>query len=108
MPSAGIVNLHLDGAGRLWVSTLKGLVARQGGGWTGLTRDQGWTGDYARTFAEAAGIVCVTSFGGKVFRAQAGRITELAIPPGEKGQGYFGHVDRTGRIWVAQDHFFGY
>src|SRR5678809_1403266 len=33
---------------------------------------------------------------------------ELPEPPGEKGRGYFGQVDRHGRIWVAQDHFFGF
>lgn len=31
LPSAGIVNLHFDQSGQLWVSTLKGLVVRERG-----------------------------------------------------------------------------
>ena len=108
LPSSGIVSLHLESSGRLWVSTLKGLAARQAGRWISYPPERGWTGDYARTFAEGHGVICVTSFDGKVFRAEAGRLRELPEPPGQKGRGYFGHVDRTGRIWVAQDHFFGY
>lgn len=108
LPSPGIVNLHLESSGRLWVSTLKGLAARQAGRWVAYPPERGWTADYARTFAEGAGVVCITSFDGKVFRAEAGRITELSEPPGQKGHGYFGQVDRAGRIWVAQDHYFGY
>jgi signal transduction histidine kinase/ligand-binding sensor domain-containing protein/ActR/RegA family two-component response regulator len=107
LPSPGIVNLHMDGSGCLWVSTLRGLTARKAGHWLAYTREQGWTGDYARTFAESAGVVCITSFDGKVFREAGGRIKELPEPPGQKGRGYFGHVDTTGRIWVVQDHFFG-
>jgi ligand-binding sensor domain-containing protein len=30
LPGDGIVNLHLDRSGRLWVSTVKGLVVREG------------------------------------------------------------------------------
>ena len=33
LPSAGIVNLHLDRRGRLWVSTYSGLVLRDGDHW---------------------------------------------------------------------------
>src|SRR5579862_3523284 len=107
LPSPGIVNLHLDSSGRLWVSTLKGMVVRQSGRWVAIPSEKGWTGDYARTFSEAAGIVCITSFDGKVFRVEGGRLQELPEPPGQKGHGYFGQVDRSGRIWVAQDHYFG-
>ena len=108
LPSPGIVNLHLDKAGRLWVSTLQGLVTRQAGRWTKYPREGGWTGDYARTFSENAGVVCITSFDGKVFRSVDGLLHELSEPPGQKGRGYFGQVDADGRIWVAQDHFFGW
>src|SRR5204862_2577065 len=37
-----------------------------------------------------------------------GRLEELPEPPGKKGAGYFGYVDRQGGVWVAQDHFFGH
>src|SRR6185369_8722490 len=33
LPSPGIVNLHMDGSGCLWVSTLRGLTARKAGHW---------------------------------------------------------------------------
>ncbi len=96
--SPGIVSLHLDACGRLWVSTLRGMVVRQAGRWIPYPRERGWTGDYARTFAENAGVVCITSFDGKVFRESAGRLEELPEPSGQKGRGYFGQLDRGGTI----------
>lgn len=106
LPSAGIVNLHLDSSGRLWVSTMNGLAVRTGSKWVRYGLEQGWTGDYVRTFSENAGVIGLTSFDGKVFRSDNNRLIELPMPPGEKS-GYAGHVDRTGRIWVAQKGFFG-
>ena len=108
LPSSGIVNLHLDASGRLWISTLKGFASKLGNQWTTYHAAQGWTGDYARSFSENAGVVCVTSFDGKVFRIENGEIRSLPEPPGQKGRGYFGWVDRSGRIWAAQDHFYGH
>ncbi len=106
LPSSGIINLHLDASQRLWVSTLRGLVVSEPNRWTTFRREPGWTADYVRTYSENAGVICATSFNGKVFRAQAGQFQELPEPPGEKGQGYHGYVDRTGRIWVAQRGYF--
>jgi PAS domain S-box-containing protein len=108
LPSPGILNLHLDASQRLWVSTLRGLVVSEPGRWTVFRREPGWTGNYVRTFSENAGVVCATSFNGKVFRQQAGRFEELLEPPGRKDTAYFGHVDRTGRIWIAQNGFYGH
>ena len=108
LPSPSVVNLHLDATGRLWVSTFRGVVVRDGDRWTSYGKDQGWTGDYARTFSENAGVICITSFDGKVFRFERGRMQELPEPPGDTGHGYFGHVDRSGRIWVGQHRFFGF
>ena len=108
LPSPGIVNLHVDTSGRLWVSTVRGLVISEPHRWTAFHREPKWTGDYARTFAEQAGVICITSFNGKVFRTANGRLEELPEPPGKKGAGYFGYVDRQGGVWVAQDHFFGH
>jgi ligand-binding sensor domain-containing protein len=82
LPSAGVVNLHYETSGRLWVSTLKGLAVRQAGRWMAYSREKGWTGDYARTFSENAGVVCITSFDGKVFRAEDGQLRELFAAPG--------------------------
>ena len=54
LPDAGIVNLHLDKGGRLWVSTYRGLVVYADGQWRQLTRIDVGSGDYARTFADRA------------------------------------------------------
>ena len=102
LASSGIVNLHLDASHRLWVSTYLGLAVSEPDSWTTFHPIPGWTGNYVRTFSESAGVVCVTSFDGKVFRTQGDRLEELPEPPGSPGEGYFGYVDRAGRIWVAQ------
>ena len=52
LPSAGIVNLHADRTGRLWVSTYAGLVSRAGTAWQRWQAPEGWTGDLVRSFAE--------------------------------------------------------
>src|SRR6185436_6476274 len=107
LPSSGIVNLHLDSLNRLWISTLNGLVVSEPNRWTVLHRKKEWTGDYARSFSEHAGVICITSFDGKVFCARGDEMRELTEPPGQKDFGYFGYVDRRGNIWAAQSHFFG-
>lgn len=105
LPSAGIVNLHLDRAGRLWISAYLGLVVRDDTGWR---RIEGWTGDFVRTFTERPGEeMLLTSFDGKVFEARGERVVELPPPPGEAGRGYLGGVDEAGRWWVAQNAFIG-
>lgn len=109
LPSAGIVNLHLDQGGRLWVSTYEGLVVGDTQAAPRFKRVEGWTGDYARTFADRAnGDLLITSFNGKVFEHSGGELAQLPAPPGEPGQGYFGGVDEAGRWWVAQNRFIGY
>src|SRR5438309_10471621 len=52
LPSDGIVNLHLDARGWLWISTYRGLVVRQDKQGRAFGTNDGWAGDYARTFAE--------------------------------------------------------
>ncbi len=106
LPSPGIVHLQLDGRNRMWISTTRGLVVRDGARWTKFGPEQGWTGNYVRTMAEAGGAICLTSFDGRVYRADGDTLTELPAPPGNPS-GYFGHVDPRGRIWVGQDGFFG-
>ena len=107
LPGAGIVNLHLEPSGRMWISTVTGLVTREGERWTQYSATNGWTGNYVRTFSQGGGVVCLTSFDGKVFHAENGVLKELPAPPGTKG-GYFGHVESNGQIWLAQDGFFGF
>ncbi len=109
LPSAGIVHLHQDASGRLYVSTTRGLVVSKPHRWTTFQPVPAWTGDYVRAFSENAGVLCATSFDGKVFREQAGRFEELPEPPGRPGSGRLCHVDPSGRVWVAQaGHFLGY
>ncbi len=108
LPSAAIVNLHLDRAGRMWVSTDRGLVVREGKNWRSFGRKEGWAGDYVRTFAERAnGDLLMTTFDGHVLELVNGRLSELPVPPGEPGKGYFAHADETGQWWVAQNRFVG-
>lgn len=83
LPDAGIVNLHVDRGGRLWVSTFRGLVVYADGQWRQLTRIELESRDYARTFAERAnGDLLITAFNGKLFECSKGQVTELPPPPG--------------------------
>ncbi len=108
LPSAGVVNLHLDEGGRLWVSTYRGLVVREGTIWRPLPKEDGAAIDAVRTFSERAnGDVLVTTFNGQVYEFSGGELRELPLPPGEKGKGYFGGADEDGRWWVAQNKFIG-
>lgn len=110
LPSAGIVNLHLDARDRLWVSTYEGLAVREPDGerWRSLGAGQGWSGDFVRTFAEReSGDMLLTSFHGRVFESVGDRLAELPPPPGEVGQGYLGGVDEDGSWWVVQNRFVG-
>jgi ligand-binding sensor domain-containing protein len=110
LPSAGIVNLHLDNAGRLWVSTLRGIVVLVDYKWRTVPNDDGWerSENFARTFAERAnGDLLVTTFDGRVLECTNGRFRALPTPPGERGKGYLGHVDESGQWWVMQHGFIG-
>ena len=108
LPSAGIVNVHSDRGGRLWISSYEGLLTLDGEGWRQWQSGDGWTGDLARTFTERVdGGLLVTTFGGKLFEFANGRFSELPGPPGEAGQGYLGCVDVDGHWWVVQNRFIG-
>lgn len=109
LPSAGIVNLHADKRDRLWVSTDAGLVVKDGTQWRALGTNEGWAGNYVRTFAERAnGDLLITTFDGHVLAFENERLTELPLPPGEFGQGYLGTVDEDGHWWLAQRLFVGF
>jgi hypothetical protein len=109
LPSAGIVNLHLDQGGRLWISTLGGLVAFEGKQWRAFGTNEGWAGNFVRTFAErASGDLLMTTFDGHVLEFVNGRFAPLPAPPGTPGQGYFAHGDEAGQWWVVQNRFVGH
>lgn len=108
LPSAGIVNLHLDRRGWLWISTYEGLVVRQKSGWRNFRKPQGWAGDFARSFAERQnGDLLITTFDGHVLEFKADQLKELPPPPGAAKQGYLAYADEAGRWWVLQNEFIG-
>jgi PAS domain S-box-containing protein len=104
LPDFGIVNLHLDKSGRMWVSTYGGMAVLTQNKWRRVDKPDGWReGDYARTFAERDnGDLLVTTFTGKVLEYSKDRFTELPSPPGEAGKGYHGLVGLSGDWWVTQ------
>lgn len=109
LPSAAIVNLHGDALGRLWVSTDRGLCRLADGGWRTFTERDGWVGNYVRNFASRPnGDVLFATFDGQVLEYAADHLRVLPPPPGERGRGYFTHVDEAGRWWVIQHAFAGY
>ncbi len=104
LPHESIVNLHLDAQDRLWASTYGGLALLENGRWRSL----GKAGDFVRTFSERKnGDILLTMFDGTVREFSEGILKDLPDPPGEKGKGYFGCADETGRWWVAQHRFVG-
>jgi PAS domain S-box-containing protein len=108
LANEGIVNLHCDRGGRLWVSTYQGLTVLQDGEWRQVTKDDGRASNYARTITERTnGDILFTGFAGTVFEFSEGRLTELPSPPGEPNEGYLGGVDEAGHWWVVQNRFIG-
>lgn len=108
LPSAGIANLHADRRGWLWVSTLKGTLVLAANKWRVFGTNEGWSGNYVRTFAERRnGDLLLTTFDGKMLEFANGRLRQLPEPPGAPRSGYQGHVDEQGQWWVAQFQFIG-
>jgi PAS domain S-box-containing protein len=107
LPSHSIINLHLDAKQQLWISTERGLVRYTNGTWeTCPTNSNGWTGAKVRTFSEQAGTLCLTGFEGEIFQVVDKQITRLPDPEPHSPQkrGWFGHVDKSGAIWVAREN----
>jgi ligand-binding sensor domain-containing protein len=105
LPSGGIVNLHVDHAGRLLVSTYRGLVMLEGTEWRTLSTPGT---DFVRSFAERGdGDLLMTMFGGKVLELSKSRVSELPSPPKLKNGWCFCGADEEGHWWVAQSGFIG-
>jgi PAS domain S-box-containing protein len=108
LPSDGIVNLHLDKAGRLLVSTYGGMAVLEGGEWKGLPQSNRKDNDIARSFADRSnGDVLVTMFKGGMFEFSHGKLSELPSPPGSEKEGYLGGADEEGHWWAVQYKFIG-
>lgn len=109
LPSASIVNLHLDNAGWLWVSTYRGVVLLKDGKWRNLADNDGWVGDFVRTFTERGnGDLLLTTYDGHVLDCSGGRFTELTAPPGNRKKGCFGAADEGGHWWILRDGYLGW
>lgn len=108
LPSPGVVNLHLDRHDRLWVSTLRGLVVREGNRWRRFDQSATRENEFVRSFAERSnGDLLLTFFNGKILEFTGDQLIELPSPPGEPDSGYLGACDEDGRWWVAQRTFVG-
>ncbi len=108
LPSSGIVNIHVDHSGRLWVSTYRGVSLLDKGRWTSLNTGNVSPSQFIRTFSDRAGVVAMTTFDGHVKWSKGQEPVPLPDPPGIPGNGYFGHVDSKGTIWLGQSGFFGH
>jgi len=108
MPPGGVVGLHLDKSGRMWVSTLGGLGTLRDKQWETFGSKEGWEGDYVRLFTERAnGDLLLTTWYGKVFEYTRGRLRRLPQPPGADNSAYFSCVDENQNWWVVQERFIG-
>jgi len=109
MKHPAVFNLFRDARQRLWVSTGDGLLVREGETWRRLGPQEGWTGDYARSFAgRPNGDVLITDFKGLIFESAGNGVRALPPPEAmEKGQGGIAGVDDEGLWWVVQNRFIG-
>jgi signal transduction histidine kinase/ligand-binding sensor domain-containing protein len=110
LPSPGIVNLHVDRQGRLWISTLEGLVVRDGARWLDFSDDPALADEpsHVRTFVDREdGDLLLTTFFGKIVACSGETLVQLPDPPGRPGVAYWGGVDDDSHWWAAQNQFVG-
>jgi PAS domain S-box-containing protein len=111
LPSPEIDNLLLEPGGRLWIATGRGVLSRPDGPGPGAGANSPVTinGNIGRvrTMSQGGGVVCITTFDGRLFRADDGRVVELGSPSGQSPVGFFGHVETNGTIWAFNKAFAG-
>ena len=109
LPSPAIVNLHLDQAGRFWVSTRQGLIVRDGGRWLRCDSGLGWEGTEGRHFSNGPdGIVSLATNDGHLLQFIGNRFNPVPPPPGTQQESHFIHTDSKSRLWALDSEFFGY
>ncbi|MCA9283649.1 MAG: PAS domain S-box protein, partial [Phycisphaerales bacterium] len=118
LPSAGVVNLHLDRSERLWISTYRGLaILEPDGRWRRPWPAGGEAKDSIRSFAEdSRGTLLLTSFDGEVLECSGESVRSLRPPPSrpsDSWRAYVGTDDRwrlmnnrtivrwDGRAWLV-------
>lgn len=106
LPSVQIVNLHLDRSNRLWVSTVGGLVVREGQAWRRVGLDPDADREepvVARSFAEGpTGNLLIATFDGRLL-APSGDGLQLLPRPTDERTVLVAAADVAGNWWVAQD-----
>ena len=104
--SDGVVNLHIDRSGRLWVSTLKGLVWLEKGKWQRVVLPPEVPGDMAsvvRTFSERAnGDLLLTMFAGPSVEYTEAGFRVLPPVSVDSRKGSLGVLDLDGHWWSTQ------
>jgi len=104
LPSSSILNLHQDRRGRLWVSTDRGVAIRDEAGWHSTGAPDYAASGYVWTFAERPnGDILLAMSNGRVVECSGAGYTELPLPPGKKGLGFYAGADEEGRWWLAQE-----
>lgn len=107
-PEAGIVNIHLDRTGRLWVSSYRGTGVIEGNAYRQFEGKDGFMGDFVRSFSERDnGDMLLTMFDGTIQEYREGKFHALPRPPGNRNHAYMGHVGEDGAWWVVQHEFIG-
>jgi PAS domain S-box-containing protein len=108
LPSNGIVNLHFDRQGRLWISTLEGTVCLRDGKWTQYTPGRNWVGKYVRFFSEThAGRLYVVTWTGELARRRGDGFEALPPPPVDQTRGIFPYLDEQGELVAVCPEFVG-
>jgi PAS domain S-box-containing protein len=103
LPSSGIINLHLDREGAMWISTLQGTVVRRSDGWQVISRHPEWKGNFVRTFAERRdGQLAMSTFDGEILVWSNNRLRRIPSPRPEKREGFHVAYDSTGLLWAMQ------
>lgn len=103
LPGSGIVNLYRDRTGAMWVSTTQGLACKRGERWENYGPEQGWSGNYVRSFTESAsGRLIMSTFDGWILEFRAGRFEAIPTANGVPEQGYLVALDSKDNLWAAQ------